>query len=62
MKEAKKVRITKCYLIELCDSEGKEITSDFCFLPYHKAKEQGEKMKADHNRRLNYGKIHDTDH
>lgn len=26
-----KKRITKCYLVEIIDDEGKEIKSDFCF-------------------------------
>lgn len=39
-----KIRITKCYLIEICDKDGKELISDFCFGNYHESKEQGERM------------------
>lgn len=26
-----KIRITKCYLVEICDKSGKAQESDFCF-------------------------------
>ncbi len=46
---AKKVRITKCYLIEVCDKDGKELDSDFFFGNYQDAKLQGEIMKNKYN-------------
>ena len=37
-------RITKCYLIEITDDDGKEIESDFSFLSYHETKKQAQEM------------------
>ena len=50
--KATKVRITKCYLIEICDKDGKELEHDFSFMSYHEAKEQGEQMKNEYNKTL----------
>lgn len=51
---AVKVRITKCYLIEICDKEGNELESDYCFMNYQDAKKQAQQMKDDYNRRYDY--------
>ena len=48
MSKAEKIRITKCYLIEICDKDGKELISDFCFGNYHDTKLQAEKMKKEY--------------
>lgn len=53
MEKATKVRITKCYLIEVCDKNGKELISDFCFGDYHESKTRAEKMKNDFNLKEN---------
>ena len=56
MEKATKVRITKCYLIEVCDKNGKELISDFCFGDYHESKTRAEKMKNDFNLKGKYPK------
>ena len=48
MSKAEKIRITKCYLIEICDKDGKELISDFCFNNYRETKLQAEKMMKDY--------------
>ena len=48
---ATQVRITKCYLIEICGKDGKELQSDFSFLTYHESKLLGENMKNKYNER-----------
>ena len=40
-----KTRLTKCYLIEVFDSEGYEVTSDFCFGTKKEAEKQAETLK-----------------
>lgn len=40
-----KIRLTKCYLVEIVDSEGNEIESEYVFADRTKSKEYGEKMK-----------------
>lgn len=53
MKKADKIRITKCYLIEICDKDDKALDSDFSFLNYHDTKIKAEKMKDDYNSNKN---------
>lgn len=43
-----KYRITKCYLIEIVDKDGKEINSDFSFLNYQETKKQAQNMLNDY--------------
>lgn len=47
--KAKKIRITKCYLIEICDKEENELTSEYYFGNYKQAKEYSKRMKAEYN-------------
>jgi len=47
--KASKIRITKCYLIELCDKEENELTSEYYFGNYQQAKEYSKRMKAEYN-------------
>ncbi len=48
MSKAEKIRITKCYLIEICDKGGQELISDSCFSNYRETKLQAEKMMKDY--------------
>ena len=48
---SKNVRITKCYLVEYVDNNGKELCSDFCFGTKKDAEKVGERLKK------NYGKM-----
>jgi len=50
--KATKVRITKCYLVEICDKEENELESDFFFVSYQDAKKLAQQMKDDYNRRI----------
>lgn len=52
MAKATKVRITKCYLIEICDKDGNELESDYSFVSYQDAKKLAQEMKNDYNRRI----------
>lgn len=47
--KASKIRITKCYLIEICDKEENELTSEYYFGNYQQAKEYAKRMKAEYN-------------
>ena len=42
------VRITKCYLVEYIDDNGKELCSDFCFGTKKDAEEVGERLKKEY--------------
>lgn len=55
MAKATKVRITKCYLIEICDKDGNELESDYSFVSYQDAKKLAQEMKNDYNRRIKEG-------
>lgn len=44
-KLGKKIRITKCYLIEIVDENDKELVSDFFFGKLADAQKEGEIMK-----------------
>lgn len=50
--KATKVRITKCYLVEICDKDGNELESDYTFVSYKDAKKLAQQMKNDYNRRI----------
>ena len=52
--KATKVRITKCYLIEICDNDGNELESEYSFMNYQEVKKQAQEMKDDYNRRNGY--------
>ena len=49
--KATKVRITKCYLIEICDKDGNELESEYSFMNHQEVKKQAQEMKDDYNRR-----------
>lgn len=42
-----KIRLTKCWLVEVTDDNGKEITYDFSFGNKEDAKKLGEKLKVE---------------
>ena len=42
-----KIEITRAYYVAVCDSSGKEITSDFTFCSKEDAKRLGERMKSE---------------
>lgn len=44
MKKDIKYRITKCYMIEVIDKDGKELKSDFSFTLYRDTKKKAEQM------------------
>lgn len=52
-----KIRLTKCYLVEIVDSEGNEIESEYVFADRTKSKEYGEKMKEELLRKQNEKEI-----
>ena len=52
-----KIRLTKCYLVEIVDSEGNEIESEDVFADRTKSKEYGEKMKKELLRKQNEKEI-----
>lgn len=52
MVKASKVRITKCYLIEICDKEGNELQCDYSFVSYQDTKKLAQQMKDDYNREI----------
>lgn len=52
-----KIRLTKCYLVEIVDSEGNEIESEYVFVDRTKSKEYGEKMKEELLRKQNEKEI-----
>lgn len=52
-----KIRLTKCYLVEIVDSEGNEIESEYVFADRTKSKEYGEKMKKGLLRKQNEKEI-----
>ena len=54
--KATKIRITKCYLIELCDNDGNELESEYSFMGYQEVKKEAQQMKDDYNRRIDYEK------
>lgn len=45
---SKNVRITKCYLVEYVDDDGKELCYDYCFGTKEEAVKVGEKLKNDY--------------
>jgi len=47
--KAKKIRITKCYLIEICDAEENELESEYYFGNYKEAKEYSKRMRDEYN-------------
>ena len=47
-----KIRITKCYLVEVTDDNGKEITSDFSFGTKDQAMELGKTMMKEIQNKL----------
>ena len=49
-KLGKKIRITKCYLIEVVDENDKELVSDFFFGKLADAKKEGEKIINKYNK------------
>lgn len=49
-KLGKKIRITKCYLIEVVDENDKELVSDFFFGKLADAKKEGEIIKNKYNK------------
>ena len=51
-KFGKKIRITKCYLIEIVDENDKELVSDFFFGKLADAKKEGETMKNKYNKEI----------
>lgn len=53
MAKATKVRITKCYLIEICDKDGNELECDYSFVSYQDAKKIAQRMKEEYNRENN---------
>lgn len=44
----KNIRITRCYLVEYIDKNGKEVESDFCFGTKEDAEKLAMKLKAKH--------------
>lgn len=44
MKKDIKYRITKCYLIEVIDEDGKELKGDFSFTSYCDTEKKAEQM------------------
>lgn len=52
-----KIRLTKCYLVEIVDSEGNEIESEYVFADRTKSKEYGEEMKKELLRKQNEKEI-----
>lgn len=44
------IRITRCWLVEYVDNNGKEIKSDFCFGTKQDAFELGEKLKKENEK------------
>lgn len=52
MEKATKVRISKCYLIEICDKDGNELACDYSFVSYNDAKKIGQRMKAEYNKEV----------
>lgn len=49
MAKATKVRITKCYLVEICDKDGNELESEYTFVSYQDAKKLGQQMINGYN-------------
>ncbi len=49
MSKAEKIRITKCYLIEICDKDGKELESEYTFVSYQDAKKLAQQMLHEYN-------------
>ena len=52
-----KIRLTKCYLVEIVDSEDNEIESEYVFADRTKSKEYREKMKEELLRKQNEKEI-----
>lgn len=52
-----KIRLTKCYLVEIVDSKGNELESEYVFADRTKSKEYGEKMKEGLLRKQNEKEI-----
>lgn len=42
-----KVRITKCYLVEVLDEEGNEVSCEYVFGDKDEAKEAGKRLKGE---------------
>ena len=42
-----KVQITKCYLVQVVDTDGYEITSEYVFADLPEAKERGKQLKRE---------------
>ena len=49
MAKATKVRITKCYLVEICDKDGNELESEYTFVSYQDAKKLAQQLKNEYN-------------
>lgn len=49
MAKATKVRISKCYLVEICDKDGNELKSEYTFVSYQDAKKLGQQMMNEYN-------------
>ena len=47
--KATKIKVTRCYLIQILDKDDNELDADFCFLSRKEAKQIGEKMKNKYN-------------
>lgn len=51
MAKATKVRISKCYLVEICDKDGNELDSEYTFVSYQDAKKLGQQLKNEYNKK-----------
>lgn len=49
MNKAIKVRITRCYLIEIVDKDGNELACEYTFCNREDAKKTGERMIREYN-------------
>lgn len=46
------IRITRCYLVEYIDKDGKEVESDFCFGTKEDAKKLGNQLKDNYKKQI----------
>ena len=51
MKKGVKIKITRCYFIQVLDKEDYELDGDFCFLSREEAKKQWQKMLERYNKK-----------